>query len=261
MTQQLIVGSHALIVNGLNLREPKDFDVFAPGKVVSPRGLLGDRFWHESFGDWIPPGTDRYATLSELYTIKASHQGWELNNQSWNKHRYDLVMMKRRGAVLDEDLYKLLYKVWEGLHGKKVMNLDQEAAEFFSDAVRRVYDHDSLHYSVAYGDRPMYEEVLKDGQEINMDMAKIKSMPHEWIVKLFREEIYATALERIVIPRNYRGSPGYAYDWALRRTITSLTKGWSSKFMIDNIEEFSRPDMDYVSHHLSKKHLLIPLEG
>lgn len=256
MVQRLIVGSHALVHNGLRLREPKDFDVFAPPGVYAN----GDRFWHESFSDWIPEGTYRYATMDELYTIKASHQGWELKNGSWNKHRHDLVMMKRAGAKIDDSLYKLLYKVWEGLHGKKVMNLDQEAADFFSDAVRRVYDHDSLHYSVAYGDRPMYEEVLKDGQEINMDMAKIKSMPHEWIVNLFREEVYATALERIVIPRNYRVSAGYAYQWALRRTVTSLTKGWSSRFIIDNIEEFTHPD-DYVGRHLSKRHLLIPLEG
>jgi hypothetical protein len=83
-------------------------------------------------------------------------------------------------------------------------------------------------------------------------------LSHEDLVKLFREEVYATALERIVIPKDYRCSPGAAYRWALRRTITSLTKGKSAQFILENFEEFAIPD-DYVSRHLANKSRLVRL--
>ena len=261
MVQQLIIGSHALVHNGLKLREPKDFDVFAPAggvDFIAPP-VLSDVFWHESFQDWIPKGSSSYATLDELYTIKASHQGWELANGSWNKHAYDLIMMKRAGAKILDPLYGMLYKVWEGLHGKKVMNLDQDKSEFFDDAVRRTYDHDSLHESVAYGDRPVYESILKDGATVDVDSRKLWALDPESLVRLFQEEIAVTALERIMVPRNYKGSPGAAWLWATRRTVTSLTKGKSSRFLIDNLETFMKPDPNYVQRHLDNKHKLVRL--
>src|SRR5690606_15193909 len=127
-------------------------------------------------------------------------------------------------------------------------------------AVRRVYDHDSIHDSVAYGERPLYESVLKDGHSVQVDMSKVRALPYTEQIKLFREEIYATALERKVIPSDYKCSPRAAYAWALRRTITSLTKGWSARFIVTNYDVFHRPDMDYVARHRSRADRLIPLE-
>jgi hypothetical protein len=258
MVQQLVIGSSALVALGLEWRIPKDWDVLSPN-YESGSVYVADAFWHESFQGWIPEGTNRYATLDELYTIKASHQGWELKNGSWNKHAYDLIMLKREGAKILDPLYTNLYKVWEGLHGKKVMNLDQDKSEFFADAVRRVYDHDSLHESVAFGDRPIYESILKDGASVDVDASKLWSLPHERLVQLFQEEIAVTALERIMVPRDYKGSPGAAWLWSVRRTVTSLTKGRSSRFLIDNLETFMTPDPNYVQRHLDNSHKLIKL--
>lgn len=263
MVQQLITGSNALLARGVCNRQPKDVDAFTPDGgawiVKNWEAPTADVFWHESFQEWIPEGTNRYATLDELYTIKASHQGWELKNGSWGKHAYDLVMLKRAGAKILDPLYGMLYKVWEGLHGKKVMNLDQDKSEFFDDAVRRTYDHDSLHESVAYGDRPVYESILKDGATVDVDSRKLWALDHESLVRLFQEEIAVTALERIMVPRNYKGSPGAAWLWATRRTVTSLTKGKSSRFIIDNLETFMKPDPNYVRRHLDNKHKLVRL--
>lgn len=259
----LVIGSTAAKKLLPDWREPSDFDVFSPAFTgFSPKGQHVDEFWHPSFGEWWLTERDtRYATLDELYTIKVSHSYWVLKNGSWDKHMYDLIQLKRAGAKLDLELHKLLYKVWEEKHGKKRVDLNMTKDEFFTDAVKRIYDHDSIHYSVAYGDAPIYENMFVDGQEIAMDMAKIKGASFETQVKLFREEIYATALERWVIPSGYTVSPRRAYADALKKTITSLTKGWSAMFISDNFETFAKPDMDYVAHHLSKSHLLIPLEG
>jgi hypothetical protein len=241
--------------HGINTREPKDLD------VISDEDFPGeDTYWDPSFSEWLPDGFTRFATVDELYTIKLSHSYWELKNGSWNKHMFDLVTLQDAGAKVIQPLHDLLYRVWELQHGPKKVDLTQESDEFFSDAVRRRYDHDSLHESVAYGDRPIYEEVLKDGKTVQMDMSKIWALPFDRQVQLFREEVYVTALERWMIPTDYTHSPRGAYAKALRRTITSLTKGKSAQFISENYKTFRDPDMDYVAHHLSRADRLIPLE-
>jgi hypothetical protein len=96
---------------------------------------------------------------------------------------------------------------------------------------------------------------------VDVAMAKIKALPWDQQIKLYREEVYATALERKVIPSNYKISPRKAYAWALRRTITSLTKGWSSLFLIENYDVMRTPDVNYVQRHLDNKDRLILLEN
>lgn len=244
----LLIGSTAMKLRGVGNRSPKDRDVFSDDPEAQ-----GDVFWHQSFSSWLGSGAGtRVATLDELYTIKVSHAQWDLPNGTWNKHVYDIVQLKRAGAVLDLDLHKLLYKVWEETHGVKIMDLDQDKRAFFDDAVRRTFDHDSLHESVAYGEHPIYTEVLKDGAEVDIDMKKMKALSLERFVDLIKEEIFVTALERIVVPRNYKASPGAAYWWAFRRTATSLTKGWTARTIMDNAELFLTPGSDYVGRHIRK---------
>jgi hypothetical protein len=263
----LIVGSVALkdyIVLG---REPKDFDIWSDDPMFDDvnalAGLRLEKFWHanliEFFANRTSTGT--YATLDELYTIKCSHAGWELRNGSWDKHMSDIVSLKKAGAKIQDEQFKILYKVWQDVHGSKQLKLQKGKDDFFGDAVTRKYDHDSLHESVAYGDYAMYIDILKDGSDVDVDMGKIKALPWDQQIRLFREEVYATALERKVIPSDYTISPRKAYAWALRRTITSLTKGWSSRFLIENYDVMRTPDVDYVKVHLSKADKLIPLEA
>lgn len=255
----LIIGSTAMAEYLPGRREPKDLDVFSDSPIWRAAGT--DPFWHDDFYFWLDDAwPSRYATLDELYTIKVSHAYWELPNGSWDKHMSDIVALKNAGAQLDLALHDLLYSVWEEKHGRKRVNLKMTKDDFFSDAVTRIYDHDSIHDSVAYGDVPVYDSMLVDGKTVAMDMAAIKALPFDRQVMLYREEIYATALERWVIPSGYKISPRKAYAWAARKTIVSLTKGWSARFLVENYEIFRKPDMDYVAHHKSKAHKLVRLE-
>ncbi|HEU4967296.1 MAG TPA: hypothetical protein VFT53_07575 [Candidatus Saccharimonadales bacterium] len=269
----LIIGSTAAKHWIPDFRDPKDFDIFSDvedDEIISGvgfakyAGMRIEPFVHSSFTSWFSNRKTGwqgvFATLDELYTIKISHAYWELPNGSWTKHMDDAACFKRHGAVLLPELHDLLYKVWVEKHGAKKTNLNMDKSGFFDDAVTRVYDHDSIHASVAYGDHPLYEDVMADGQSVKTDMRKVWALPFEKQVMLFREEVYATALERIVIPREYRCSPRFAYAWALRRTITSLTKGRSALFLADNYELFRSPDMDYVKRHRDNAHKLIRLE-
>jgi hypothetical protein len=257
----LVVGSTALkFWFPENCREPKDLDVFTDENSANFQENA-EIFWDDQLLEWFREDTYRHMTPDELYTLKVSHSFWELKNGSWDKHIADIIFLQNHGAKLIPELHSLLYRIWERKHGKKVMSLAQEEQEFFKDAVPRIYDHDSIHYSVAYSPgHPIYEEVLRDGATVDVDPKKMWGLAHDDLVMLFREEIYATALERLMIPKNYRFSRGRAYKWALRRTITSLTKGRSARFIVENIQEFINPDMDYVSHHLENKHYLILLK-
>ena len=265
----LIIGSVAMKLHFGDEwhREPKDFDVFTD--ELDPAIHIGhgtddlrvEPFWHPRLEPFIPSiGMPVVARPDELYTIKVSHSQWDLRNGSWLKHIEDAAWLKRHGAELEWDFYLALMEIWKERYGKKKVNLTQDADAFFDDAVPRKYDHDSVHYSVAYGDRPMYEEVFDGNAEIAMDMSVIKALPFSEQVKLYREEIYATALERWVIPMNYRCSPRWAYAQALKKTIVSLTKGWSSRFLIENYDEFRKPDFDYVARHKSRLNHLVLLE-
>lgn len=256
MFPYLIVGSTAMRRWIWNTREPNDLDVFTLGNWPE-----AETFWHPLLADWIDAETNRFATLDELYTLKVSHAYWELKNGSWNKHMNDIVTLKWHGAKMIQPLHDLLKQVWGDTHRKKwIVELAKNKDEFFNDAVPRKYDHDSIHASVAYGDRPLFESILKDGETVAVDMKKLRAMPFDDQVRLFREEVFATALERLVIPADYRYSTRKAYAWALRRTITSLTKGWSAQFLVENYDIFRNLDVDYVARHLAQKHRLIPLE-
>lgn len=259
----LIVGSTALQTWLPGLREPQDLDLFGPKKF----GYEADVFWDERLRHWPSwefrlMSPDQFLVYpDELYTIKVSHSYWALDNGSWDKHMFDIVALKRRGCSVIDSLHQLLYPIWEDEHGKKVVTLEMESMDFFSDAVVRRYDHDSLHRSVAYGDEPRYEALLKPGSTVSMDMGKLKALPFEEQILLFKEEIAAAALERWVIPKDYRFSPGRAWLMALKKTITSLTKGWSARFIVENYDQFAKPDPEYVQRHLKNKDRLIPLEA
>jgi hypothetical protein len=263
----VIVGSNAMMRYVSLGREPKDFDVWSNDAIYddmeSYKGLRVEKFWHDDLVEFFTNrnSSDPYASLDELYTIKCSHAGWELRNGSWDKHMSDIVKLKNAGAKIQDSQYKRLYKIWQDIHGSKQLKLAKGKDDFFTDAVIRKYDHDSLHASVAYGSEPMYIQTLKSGSDVDVDMKYIKAMAWDKQIMLFREEVYATALERKVIPSNYKISPRKAYAWALRRTITSLTKGWSSRFLIENYDVMRTPDVDYVKHHLDNQDKLIPLEG
>ena len=114
---------------------------------------------------------------------------------------------------------------------------------------------------MAYYDRPLYERVLKDGSEVLTSWPKFVSLDPSDRLKLVREEIYTTALERILIPANYSGSPRRAYWWALRRTATSLFKNSWALFLMANLTDLYAPDVNYMQVHLDNRDKLILLEA
>lgn len=252
---QILVGSQALEYwwgDSIH-RKPKDFDFFASEKIEG-----AETFYHPDLEKW--DWSSIVATPDELYTIKVSHSFWDLKNGSWDKHMFDMDMLKQRGAQFIPELYEILYPIWEEVHGKKKANLNASPEDFFTDTVKREFEHDSIHETVTFYDEPLFKRILKDGHEVAVDVEKFRALPHDVKLDLVREEVCATALERWIIPRNYKFNRNTAYSRALKQTLTSFWKGEFALFIALNFGELRKPVVEYVHQHHRKIHLLKPLK-
>jgi hypothetical protein len=170
----------------------------------------------------------------------------------WDKHKQDVLTMKLvNGCEIIPDLYETLVEHWKEEHGDKdFLSLYKSKDEFFTDGVVYVYDHDYLHELVAWPNRPVYESVLKDGHQVAIDHEKFLRLPFEQQVRMFREEISVIAAERWLISPKTCGKIHWikAYQMALRKTVTSLTKNWATEFILMNLEYFHKPDYGYFEY-------------
>jgi hypothetical protein len=264
-----LIGSTAARKHFPDFREPKDVDFHTGDANQAAAFMQAYRNEGEVPPDvFVDPRLVQWnwgpvASPEELYTMKVSHSFWEINRDpnNWNKHMADVIFFQRKGVEFIRELYDILKPIWKDIHEPHRTSLKQNKANFFNDAVVRKYDHDSIHASIAYGDHPLYEDILVPGEEVMVDNSKFfDGMDHETKLKCVREEVYATALERILIPKNYKGSPGAAYAWALRRTITSLFKGEWALWTVLNYDILARPDCNYLQRHLDNADKLILLE-
>ena len=98
------------------------------------------------------------------------------------------------------------------------------------------------------------------GQEIAQSTKAIKALDKVTRDRLYREEIYVTALERWILPKRLT-SPQAAYNLALKKMVTSLSKGWSATYILDNILDFLEPEIDYVRRCEWNQEKLELLEG
>jgi hypothetical protein len=250
---QVLIGSRALNWWFPDSREPHDIDYFSTERIEG-----AETFWHPRLSEYS--WRDDLANPFELYTIKVSHAFWYHGDRKWWKHMYDVKFLQDKGyGTLIQELYDILYSIWEERHGRKRAFLNVPAEEFFNPNVDRIYDHDSIHHSIAYHDRPLYEKILRDGHEVMVDESKFWPLSEEDRLRLVREEVYATALERILIPSNYTASPRGAYNYAMRKTICDFSKGWFPKFIVLHWSELYRPDVEYMKIHLDNKDRLIKL--
>ena len=260
----VLVGGEAARVWFEDFRLPKDRDFFGIKEDVellypSKDGIRVESFYHPYLEgwDWSP-----VATADELYTIKVSHAFWA---NRWPKHIQDIAYFQSKGCILIPELFDLLYLIWVEHYGEKRAKLraGTKPEEFFTNTVQRKYDHDSLHASIAYYDEPLFNAILRDGEAVAVDRAKFDALSFDDKCRLVREEVYATALERKVIPSDYAEHPLRAYRWALEKTVTSFSKGWFPMWIVENIHAggLLKPDVDYVKVHNDNAHRLILLEA
>ncbi len=235
----IIVGSTALAECRFSPRQARDTDVWHDGTWTDIK-TVDNHYIPTEILNLVPVvygvhhllGPSKYATPEAVYTIKLSHLAWDIK---WQKHISDVMYLKRKGCKIIPELYKALYKHWQVVHkDKSFLSLDKTKEQFFNDYVDYKYDHDYLHEIVALPQKPMYSKVLQDNKEVLISHVKFMQMSFEDQVKLFREEIQVIALERFLIPNDFKRAKYKAYLMALKKTITNLTKNWATLFILDN---------------------------
>lgn len=256
---KILVGSTAAKQWFPDFRTPNDIDYFVTPDQMGTQEQGTEYFYHPALLNYFEENEEGTLLPDNLYTLKVSHAFWQLKNRSWDKHMHDIVFFQSKGLQFNTRFYEVLYPIWEEVHGVKRANLNQEPDKFFNAAVDRKYDHDSIHDSVAYYDEPLFNKILRDGHKVAVDRSKFESLSHEDKCRLVREEVYATALERVLIPSNYTASPRAAYNYALRQTITSYSKGWFPLWIVLNFSELRTPDIDFVKKHKENADRLILL--
>lgn len=252
----ITVGSRALSEHLLKVENGKDLDIWC-SSLEQKSKLLNDPFLMEQvekYGGKLdvsvvpesiltliePKGELRCAGLDDLYTIKLSHMSYPI---FWNKHKKFILQMKKLGVKINKPLYEALIKHWENVHGTKdFLSLNKSKQSFFNDHVKYVYDHDYLHELAALPDKPVYTQCLKDDQEVFIDKAKFEALTFEDKVRMFMEEISVIATERWLVHKPGRYSYQQVWSWSLEKVVTSLTKGWASRFILENIEFFYKPN-------------------
>jgi hypothetical protein len=241
---QVIIGSHALNYAKFSFRKANDYDIWISENEDKSKLISVD--FHIAPIEIIQSipvfENTNIATPNAIYTIKCSHLGWDIK---WEKHKRDVIWLKANSCELIPELYCKLVKYWETVHGdKNHLSLNKTKEKFFDDHVTHIYDHDLLHEIVAKPNRPLYESVLKDGQQVLIDKDKFFKLSKFDQIKLFQEEIKTIALERFLIPSEFKMDKLQAYLLAFKKTITNLTKNWATQFIVDNLYEFSHMGND-----------------
>jgi hypothetical protein len=200
------------------------------------------------------PNRNKFATPDAIYTIKCSHAGWDIK---WEKTKADILYLKRKGCKILPELHKELVAMWKVKHGNKsFLSLKSSKTMFFDDNVTYVYNHDYLHELVAAPGTPIYKDVLMKDEQVMVDKDKFNALPFDRQVRMFREEVAVIACERWLINPVNRGkfSLKQAWNLSLKKTITNLTKGWATDFIVHNLEHFVQPgykDFEILLHKLN----------
>lgn len=256
----LTIGSTALKYWWDDWREPSDIDVWIDNEEEIKNLEKGTdyKIIPSKILKLCNKDCKNYATPSTIYTIKCSHLGWD--NPMWDKHKRDIIIMKQKGCIINEPLYKALKEFWKTeLGNKPFLSLDKSKKEFFTDHVHYVYDHDELHKIISYPNEPMYTYTLKDGADVLTCEVKFSKLCFEDQVRMFREEISVIACERWLLNPYWQKqniSWYEAYILALKKTITTLTKNWANDFIVMNLEHFIKPDYSYFENLLKKENLM-----
>lgn len=85
----------------------------------------------------------------------------------------------------------------------------------------------------------------------------MKELSHEDQIRLAKEEIFVTAIERFLVPSDFKFSAHRAYWLSLKKFICTMSSGKMTRFLIDNFSKLAKNNDDYVAKFKQNKHKLI----
>lgn len=297
----LVIGSSAAISHGIDLgRDPGDldfictFDQFQSWTRQNKESIksctpLSDTKFHAVTKDgtnmefeiaWEGTAArqllDLYdgegvASVDWLYAIKMSHR-YLKDSPHFLKTMKDIKIIRQHVTpeaelIIQSDWFK---QREEETYTYKHPKLDVSKKEFFTDDVPYVYDHDSLHLTVALMDKPAYTYYMKDGSEVMTSKEKFFTVDERIRLYGVYEEVCVLALERSQIPYGLGKvdglSPRRSFLKALEKVCTSITSGWFREWAYNHYDDVvdlyeSLGERDYIDRFQRNQHLLKPFNG
>lgn len=218
-------------------RKPKDIDYAVNNKTSS--GEKGVEYlYNPILYKW---GCGNILTPDELYTLKISHVvGWKLENNSWDKHLWDINFLKNKGCKLIKPLFDDLYTFWGEIHGKnKRSDLEMSSEDFFDNALECKYSHDWLHTLI--NPIPTYTKVLKGEVEISED--KFNQLSQDEKKQLVREEVEIMSFERFSnIPYLH------AYSRMLKKFVLNHAALFEAIWIIENWVKLHKAKYNFIKY-------------
>jgi hypothetical protein len=203
---------------------------------------------------WIP-------NLNILYMLKMTHR-FKKNSPHFRKTMNDIHLMRKAGAIIEPahmDFFKRRQK--ETLYYEHP-NLNRSKDEFFNPEDNyMVYDHDSIHLTVALYGQPAYESYKTQGNEVLTSRKMFETCPKHLQLAGVYEEAAVLALERHQIPNRFAPHYLHSAQIALEKVCTSITSGHFREFAwenYDNVLHMFRNLPNFVENFHKNKHMLIP---
>ena len=178
----------------------------------------------------------KISKIDLVYTLKMSHR-YLRNSPHFEKTHKDIKDLRKLGAVVPDVLKDWLVEREQETYYYKHPNLNQSKDQFFDTPnVIYVYDHDSIHESVAIDDRPAYTNFLVG--EVKTSKELFEALPLNTRLNAVLEESCVLAIERSLI--NYENPSKETVDgvwvYSLQKVCTSITSGWFREFAWENYE-------------------------
>lgn len=191
---------------------------------------------------WVP-------SKEILFALKKSHVTFPIN---WYKNISDYHYLKDNyfkdfDIKSDSTVFKLyMYRKQEtNARIKTKVDLQMSNEEFFNQHnVNRLVNHDKLHEMVAMYDVPMHTKIRKDQDSAYCDESLWNQLTIDEKYATVQEEACVIALERAILPKMVKKLPvnhTTAYNWAIMRICTTLTKGWFREFAVENWTKVNTP--------------------
>lgn len=197
-----------------------------------------------------------------MLAIKRSHLH---RRPAWRKNVQDYHWLKERLLGADpfkesvpDDIWKIFRKRKKEATKRwpdKAPQLNVENEKFFrrSRSVGRVFEHDDLHRASCYYDEPLFLRCKRDKSKAWIERDLFEQLSHQDQMRMFKEEAFAIALERWVIPaycRRLTSDDQLAYLQAVEYCATRLFRNRWQNLLIENYPEIAELDHDYVGSFL-----------
>jgi len=177
------------------------------------------------------------ASFSTLYVLKMSHR-YLKNSPHFLKTMSDIRIIRKYLSPEEMEACKDLISIRE----KETLNYDHpnlstKKNEFFTSNVDYVYDHDSIHVAVKIGDLPAYKYFQERDSEVKVSKKLWDDLDDSLKLNAVLEEAYVLALERCMIPNNFRAFAFASFRIALEKICTSITSGWFREYAWENYND------------------------